>query len=774
MQAKIYGTTLYIGKTQVDTVYGKFEAYTFQSTIASKLYVVALTHGDIHQKQLYTRIHSSCVTSETLCGMDCDCVEQLNGALEKIAQEKHGIMFYLIQEGRGAGYVAKARDRMMVQHSRDKMTTFEAYHKLGLKSDHRSYDNIRDICKLMAIDPEFVLLTNNPDKVNGLKALGLNIARAESLEYQPSPFNMAYLKSKQEYGHELTQVIQATLDLSKNQPTVEPFEPHTLPGLSRFVYSASYYIPLKPTDSYIFSDDDDLDKLLSLDGKLKHHEVQGGYMAKINNEVWSTPSHSMKEYALRPYWFRVHVYYDIVTSNDYVILEYKRVDDIAPLVRIHSESIFNRFPLKEPGYRQAYRKAALKIVEHGYGYIALFYQDGRGHGLGTYVLDQSNNISTPDARDYDGICQLLKHHCQEPMTLMVTSAQERLDEALVRNNIAVKHRWHYVMDNQDPTTEKKEKGHGLLLERINSLPAIAREVKCTGNFELDKTKKFIVTGIGSSKSHAMYLVYLLKKYDIDATFLELSGFTDFETDKNKHNLILFSQGMSPNATLALSKPFNQTIIFTAVTDENKNQSKKGLLAKGDQVVTFPLEDEYTLLVRVVGPFCGYQAVNEFMNEHFSYEYKKVIDHVQEVDPVLLELLRDTRPQIKFVMRDYAKSFAQNLQYKFMEGCFYPHMPDICDFLEFSHGHYQNLLENPGVVIILDSPGDERLSMGVESMCKIHDIPVFRVSGYYDEQNIMYYELYMNKLLYQLVKAWDIDQVDWKGKDDNTSLYQLSL
>ena len=164
MPKKIYGTTLFIGQFPVETIFGKFTSYTFQSTISAKLYIIALVYGDLKSKQLYTRIHSSCVTSETIQGMDCDCVEQLNGALEKIAQSGNGILFYLIQEGRGAGYVAKARDRMLVQHSNDTITTFEAYQHLGLDNDHRCYRNIKDICYLLDINAEFILLTNNPTK----------------------------------------------------------------------------------------------------------------------------------------------------------------------------------------------------------------------------------------------------------------------------------------------------------------------------------------------------------------------------------------------------------------------------------------------------------------------------------------------------------------------------------------------------------------------------------------------------------------------------------
>ena len=102
-----------------------------------------------------------------------------------------------------------------------------------------------------------------------------------------------------------------------------------------------------------------------------------------------------------------------MTSNDYVILEYKRQNNLEPLVRIHSESIFNRFPLKELEYRKVYQKAILEIVRHGYGYVALFYQDGRGHGLGAYVLDKCCQIKTKDSRDYLGICKFVETSLQD-------------------------------------------------------------------------------------------------------------------------------------------------------------------------------------------------------------------------------------------------------------------------------------------------------------------------------------------------------------------------
>ncbi len=82
----LYGTTLYIANCTLDTRFGPFRAYIFQDII-DKHYIIALAHGDIAQaKMLYTRLHSSCVTSETLRGCDCDCVQQLEGAFKVIAE----------------------------------------------------------------------------------------------------------------------------------------------------------------------------------------------------------------------------------------------------------------------------------------------------------------------------------------------------------------------------------------------------------------------------------------------------------------------------------------------------------------------------------------------------------------------------------------------------------------------------------------------------------------------------------------------------------------
>ena len=222
MDRPIHGTTLYVASCTLDTRYGPFQAHVFQDLI-HKGYVIALTHGNLSSgKALYTRIHSSCVTSETLRGCDCDCVQQLEGALEIIAQREHGILFYLMQEGRGVGYIAKARDRMLVQASQDRISTFQAYAAMGLKKDYRDYEDVMHAATLLGLKKaRFILLTNNPDKIEAMRAQGLKVVRAEPIEFEPSPFNLAYLASKATSGHRLD---RPSLTAVKSMQPPEPVD----------------------------------------------------------------------------------------------------------------------------------------------------------------------------------------------------------------------------------------------------------------------------------------------------------------------------------------------------------------------------------------------------------------------------------------------------------------------------------------------------------------------------------------------------------------------
>lgn len=471
-----YGTTIYIANCLLDTRFGLFRAYVFQDLI-DKHYIIALAHGDISTaKTLYTRLHSSCVTSETLRGCDCDCVQQLEGAFKVISEKGNGVLFYLLQEGRGVGYVGKARDRMLVQASLDQVSTFAAYAAMGLQKDHRNYENISHICYLLGITASWIVLTNNPDKVDSLRNQGLIVAGTESLEFEPSPYNLAYLTSKAAGGHILKRPTETDVKRALPPEPVIPFKPHALAAAKRFIYSASYFLPMKPVDNDILVNETDFAALNSsgalaryMDGLaplilsyrvIRDHRV----FVRINPDALAAhrknqPEDPIFDLITTPYWFRVHVYYDIVTSQDFVVLTHghPRRHDI-PVVRLHSESLFNRFPLRQLTNRDKMKESVKHIVTYGSGAMLLVYNDGRGAGFGAHAADrmmtESNQAHSSDeayrklgieydSRDYDAAFTLLKHHIPNDKIQMVMNSPGSLvkkpeyAESLHRQNFDV-------------------------------------------------------------------------------------------------------------------------------------------------------------------------------------------------------------------------------------------------------------------------------------------------------------------------------------------------
>ena len=363
---KIYGTTLYIGVVDLETRFGLFKAYTFQDLI-HKGYIIALSFGDLKSETLYTRIHSSCVTSETLRSMDCDCVHQLEGAMQKISEQGHGVLFYLIQEGRGCGYIGKSRACMLVQYHNDEITTFDAYKQLGMKDDYRDYRSIKEVAYLLGIEENnYYLLTNNPDKIKGFQEIGLNLKGVESIEVAPSPFNQSYLVSKERFGHLLyktkTKISKYNFSLSR----VKPFDPYPLASSARFIHCAKYYIPIKPVDNQMEFDASSLDDFRAKG--IQYNELRknnGGSLIQIEDD-------DIDKVQVSPYWFQVNMYYDIASHSDYIVLAYGDIEKTTPLVRVHSESLFNRFPLKVMNYKEKYKRSLQEIVKNNSGLIVLF------------------------------------------------------------------------------------------------------------------------------------------------------------------------------------------------------------------------------------------------------------------------------------------------------------------------------------------------------------------------------------------------------------------
>lgn len=315
----------------------RFRIQVFR-TLDDHRYVIALVCGRITDRTpLLARVHSSCVTSETFGGCDCDCVQQLEGALAAIGQEGRGILFYLPQEGRGAGLVAKARDRMLVQASENRLTTFDAYERLGLPADCRRYDAVSAMVRLLGIRAPLELLTNNPEKLAQLEREKLPIAGSRPLRVESSAMSHHYLKSKQQRGHDLAST--GTKGLVPALPEKVTWqEPVEIAGES-LVRMASYLLPV------------DTEKASGL------------------------------------VWLRLTLYVDVPLRRERVVLEREdRAQKVAdPRVVFAPDILLSRFEAGEGSWRTRWKACVQSFEEHGAG-IAVFLPP-RLDGLGLDDLD---------------------------------------------------------------------------------------------------------------------------------------------------------------------------------------------------------------------------------------------------------------------------------------------------------------------------------------------------------------------------------------------------
>jgi GTP cyclohydrolase II len=162
---------------------------------------VALIMGDIAGDPPIVRIHSQCLTGDVFHSLRCDCRQQLELALATIADAGRGILIYENKEGRGIGLMAKLQAYELQDQGRD---TVEANLELGFKADCREYELPAQV--LLSLGVHSVrLITNNPEKVAALEAVGITVVERLSAEVPTEPTFERYLQTKREkMGHLVT------------------------------------------------------------------------------------------------------------------------------------------------------------------------------------------------------------------------------------------------------------------------------------------------------------------------------------------------------------------------------------------------------------------------------------------------------------------------------------------------------------------------------------------------------------------------------------------
>ncbi len=324
--------------------------------------------------------------------------------------------------------------------------------------------------------------------------------------------------------------------------------------------------------------------------------------------------------------------------------------------------------------------------------------------------------------------------------------------------------------------------HRLLADRIATLPALAgraaREV--AEPVVLAPVERLVTTGIGSSQAQARLLAHLVAEHTgRPARVLPASALLAPGPERAADTLVVFSQGLSPNAQLVLTHAprWRSVVLATAVRDAGRLAP---LRARGIVVVHFAGEDEYGTLVRVVGPvtgtFCALRLARALgvalavAPSTVETAVRRAAAATAGIGPATL-----AAPLALVTSGSYGE-LVGNLRQKVLEGMLRP-PPPVWDLLELAHGPFQQAVSGHATFLALtrpDAPHEAPLLARFESMLDPARHALVRLPATLPAPlSLLEHEIQFDALLLRDLAAREVDQARWPGRDRDGPLYDLA-
>jgi creatinine amidohydrolase len=329
---------------------------------------------------------------------------------------------------------------------------------------------------------------------------------------------------------------------------------------------------------------------------------------------------------------------------------------------------------------------------------------------------------------------------------------------------------------------KREESIGLLKARMDLARERLREISAQ-RVEASPPPPFpwIVTGIGSSEAHARFLCSLVARIAPGAaTFAHPSSFAVSSPSAPGGTLIVFSQGLSANARIALCRrsSFARTVVFTT-----KEKSETSFTEEDTEFVRCAETDEFTILLRVIGPMVTYLTAWQWLHSVLpgipappdSTEVERIFSSVDETSRETVDALAgDFIAGVEFNFIGPANDYPQNLGFKRVEGLFLSE-PIRRDILQAAHGPLQQNHAKPCAQWIFTSasPAETALAAHLRPMFGRLDAPIRTIASPAPEPaSVFFFEALLNRVLATAIDSSPHSQFDWPGKGLDGEGYQL--